>query len=613
MKRTTRRKKRQALNNELDDIDNNRKNKRIKQHFQGIKKVRKGYQARSSMIKDGMGNLLTEEEKVMIQWQTHFEELLNRPAPINPITMETIYGPEVMVENPTLVEIKEAIKSLKNNKSPGKDTIPAEIWKYGGEILEEKIYNLILSIWKEERIPEMWEEGIIIPLHKKGDRLVCNNYRGISLWPTAYKIFTKIIHQRLTPYSESIIGEYQAGFRRGRSTNDQLFTMRQLTERFWEYDKPLIHLFIDYKQAYDSVHRPSMWHILKEMGIPEKLIRLTKACYIHTKCSVRYGRKLSSQFTIRNGLKQGCILSPLLFNVILEKVARTVTSRREGASFRNLSLNCLGYADDIDIITEDLEDTKQLTTIFKETSERIGLSINVDKTKIMEVARAPQLQGMRNLNGMNVEAVESFKYLGMTLTSDGRMDGEVSARMGAASRCYYSLLNLFKRRAISQTTKLRVYNTVVRPILLYGCEVWGLTKTLEKKLEVFENKILRRITGPVYEPETQRWRMRHNWEIREKNNQPHIGQVIKARRIQWAGHVARMGDERMPKRVFVADMIGRRPMGRPRKDWNRCLREDLSDWGLEAEGWMELAQDRREWKSLSRAVMGHRVAQRPVE
>ena len=124
---------------------------------------------------------------------------------------------------------------------------------------------------------------------------------------------------------------------------------------------------------------------------------------------------------------------------------------------------------------------------------------------------------------------------------------------------------------------------------------------------------MRKITGPIFDQETLEWRIHHNWEIRDKTQQPHISQVIKSKRIQLAGHIARMEDTRMPKQMLTTGVVGRRPLGRPRKDWNRCLREDLNREGIELDAWMNLAQDRRGWKRLSRAVMGQRVAQSPLE
>ena len=184
---------------------------------------------------------------------------------------------------------------------------------------------------------------------------------------------------------------------------------------------------------------------MREMGIPHKLIRMTQACYRNTKCSIRYGKKLSSPIEIKTGLKQGCILSPMLFNIMMEKVARTITGRPEGIKYREVTINCLGYADDIDIVTEDLRDTERLTNIFRGTAERIGLGINQEKTKVMEIARRQEMDGNVNIDGMEIEMVDGFKYLGMKIARDGNMKVEINERIGAANRCLYSLLTFLKR------------------------------------------------------------------------------------------------------------------------------------------------------------------------
>ena len=180
---------------------------------------------------------------------------------------------------PTINEVRTAIKELKNNKAPGEDGVVGELLKAGGEYLNDKVYQLILRIWREEKVPRKWKKGIIIPILKKGDKMVCGNYRGITLLSCVYKIFAKILYRRLTPYTNEILGEYQCGFRGGRSTTDHLFTIRQILEKSWEFNINHWHMFVDFKQAYDSVHRPSMWKILREFGIPIKIVNLVKATY----------------------------------------------------------------------------------------------------------------------------------------------------------------------------------------------------------------------------------------------------------------------------------------------------------------------------------------------
>jgi len=131
-------------------------------------------------------------------------------------------------------------------------------------------------------LPEDWKESIIVPIYKKGYKTDCNNYRGISLLPTAYKILSNILLLRLIPYAEEVIGDHQCGFRRNRSTSDHIFCIRQILEKKWEYNEAVHQLFIDFKKAYDSVRREVFYNILIEFGVPKKLVSLIKMCLIET-------------------------------------------------------------------------------------------------------------------------------------------------------------------------------------------------------------------------------------------------------------------------------------------------------------------------------------------
>ena len=178
-------------------------------------------------------------------------------------------------------------------------------------------------------LPEEWKTGIIIPIHKKGDRLNCVNYRGITLLNSAYKILSNILLKRISPYAEDNIGDYQCGFRSNRSTVDQIFTIRQLLEKSWEFNKDVHQLFIDFKQAYDTIIRENIWIAMESMGIPKKLISLTKLCVNNTELCVKIGNQISNKFTVKSGLKQGDGLSPLLFNIVLDMVIRKTASTQK--------------------------------------------------------------------------------------------------------------------------------------------------------------------------------------------------------------------------------------------------------------------------------------------
>jgi hypothetical protein len=176
---------------------------------------------------------------------------------------------------------------LESYKSPGSDQILAELISTGGETLCAEVHKLICSIWNKEELSQQWKVSIIVQIHKKGDETDCNSYQGISLLPDTYKILSNILLARLTPYVNEVIGDYQCGFHRNRSTTNQIFYIQQILEKKWEYNGTVHQLFIDFKKAYDSVKREVLYDILLEFGIPKKLIRLIKMCLMkHTVKSV---------------------------------------------------------------------------------------------------------------------------------------------------------------------------------------------------------------------------------------------------------------------------------------------------------------------------------------
>jgi hypothetical protein len=149
---------------------------------------------------------------------------------------------EPLVPGPSHLEVKIAIAKLKNYESPGSDQILAELIQGGGEILLSVIHKLINSVWNKEELPDQWKESIIIPIHKKGDKIDCNNYHGISLLSTSYKILSNILLLRLSPYIDEIIGDHQCGFRR----NNQLLIRFSALDRYWRKNESTIRQYISY-------------------------------------------------------------------------------------------------------------------------------------------------------------------------------------------------------------------------------------------------------------------------------------------------------------------------------------------------------------------------------
>jgi len=214
--RLLRKKKREWINKLLEKAEEDRTANNARDFYRSIRFFKKTYTPDSIGIKDQAGNIIMEQDKCLKRWREYFFDLLNGELMENDEENEIYMSVQPRIPNPQVGEVIEAIKELKNNKAPGEDGISAEILKAGGLCLAHQIHKLITKIWEQEITPKEWQDAIVIPIHKKGDKTDCNNFRGISLLNVTYKILSKIILKRLEEYSNTIIGEHQTGFVKGR-------------------------------------------------------------------------------------------------------------------------------------------------------------------------------------------------------------------------------------------------------------------------------------------------------------------------------------------------------------------------------------------------------------
>jgi len=311
---------------------------------------------------------------------------------------------------------------------------------------------------------------------------------------------------------------------------------------------------------------------------------------------VRVGQNVSDRFPIRNGLKQGDALSPMLFNFALEYAIRRVQVNQDGLKL-NGTLQLLVYADDVNILGGSIHTLKENAEALVASTREIGMEVSADKTKYMVMSRdqnAGRIHSVR-INNSTFERVEEFKYLGTILTNQNSIMEEIKSRLMLGNACCHSVQNLLSSRLLSKNyiyIYIYIYRTLTLPVVFYGRETWSLTLREERKLRVFENMVLRRIFGPRRDEVKGEWRRLHNEELIDLNSLPNIARVIKCRRMRWAGHVARMGVERTAYRVLVGKPEGTRPLGSPRRRWVDNIELDLQEVGCGYMDWIGLAQDR---------------------
>jgi hypothetical protein len=550
---------------------------------------------KNATIKDKDGETITGDENVANRWMEYFEDLLNvDEEDANDDAAREAVNDRVGDNPITMAELEAAIALTRNNKAPGSDHIPVETIKAGGEPLKILLLELFNKAWSSGVVPDEWNQSVICPIYKnKGDPLDCKNYRGISLMSHAGKIYERILEVRLRAQAEHLLSESQCGFRPGRGTTDQIAALRLFLDKSWEYDINQYICFLDLEKAFDRVPRQKIWEVLYSSGVDPKLLDAIKSTYRNQRSSVLGGK---IYFTVKTGVRQGSVLSPLLFiiymNVIILQVER-----------EDFIAERLGYADDFGQTADTLQKLQEIMNKWDRELTRAGLKLNYNKTEILKVGRAPE-EGEISVNGHTLKETNTFVYLGSKLSSDNLIEVEINNRIAKFTKNVHCLFPLLKEKAIPKDVKICIYTTILRPVLLYGAETWTLTKRLKSKLQASEMRILRLIFGV-----TKRDRIR-NETIRDALKVTSILTVIERSQLRWFGHVMRMDDSRDVKRMYSWDPSvntrRKRPVGRPRKRWKDEIREITSRELESLRDAEELTRDRTEWRSMTRRLTTNR-------
>ena len=409
--------------------------------------------------------------------------------------------------------------------------------------------------------------------------------------------------------------------------------------------------FVDLRKAFDSVPREALWVLLRARGVPAELVALVRELYMDNAVRVAVGPLRSASFSTSSGVRQGCPLSPLLFNVWMDFLCRQVLDacaaagvggfrmayRMDGALVApaqcdaSLQLPLLLYADDVVLLAPDQQSALRTALLHLERAAAMwGMAVNHDKTKVMvcapdegaraaaataeAAARALAASGRQagqedraamagghaacDLQHGTLGLVSSFTYLGGLLEGDGSQDREISRRLGLAAGAFKQLWpRVFKSPRVRLRTKVLLYRAIVLSILLYGAaESWAPTADQLQRLCVFHTTCLRRLLG------VRRSDRVPNSTLFRHAGVPCMEELLRARRLKWLGHVARMGPERVVKQLLFAREVpgGSRPVGRPHLIWADLARADLATRADQLEGrdWYTVAMNRQAWASV---------------
>ena len=284
----------------------------------------------------------------------------------------------------------------------------------------------------------------------------------------------KILQARMQQYVNCELPDVQAHFRKGRGIRDQIANICLIIEKAREFWKNMYFCFMDYAKAFDSVDHNKLWKILKQMGIPDHLTCLFRNLCAGQGATVRTGYGTTDWFQIGKGVHQGCILSPYLFNLHAEYIMRNtgLDEAQGGIKFAGRNINNLRYADDTNLMAESEEQLKSLLMKVKHESGKVGLKLNIQKTKIMASSPITSWQ----IDGETVETMADFIFLGSKITADGDCSHEIKRHLLLGRKVMTNLDSILKSRDITLPTKVHLVKAMVFPVVMYGCESWTVKK-----------------------------------------------------------------------------------------------------------------------------------------
>uniref|UniRef100_A0A3Q3JAD5 Reverse transcriptase domain-containing protein n=1 Tax=Monopterus albus TaxID=43700 RepID=A0A3Q3JAD5_MONAL len=396
-----------------------------KRFWQTVRRLRRGKQCPAKTVYSGGGQLMTSTGDIVGRWKEYFEDLLN-PGAMSSDEEAEAEGSEVD-SSITQAEVTEVVKKLLGGKAPGVDEIRPEYLKSLDVVGLSWLTHLCNVAWQSGTVPLDWQTGVVVPLFKKGDRRVCSNYRGITLLSLPGKVYARVLERRIRPIVEPRIQEEQCGFRPGRGTLDQLYTLFRVAEGSWEFAQPVHMCFVHLEKAFDRVPRSALWGVLREYGVRGPLLRATRSLYDRSRSLVRIAGSKSNLFLVHVGLRQGCPLSPVLFIIFMDRISRR-SQGPEGVWFGDHRISSLLFADDVVLLAPSNQDLQHALGRFAAECEAAGMRISTSKSEAMVLSRKRVACSLQ-VGGEFLPQVEEFKYLGVLFTSEGRMKREIDRRI----------------------------------------------------------------------------------------------------------------------------------------------------------------------------------------
>ena len=420
------RRKKKHFQSSIMDRMNNLYDKNQKAYWQAVKDM-------SDFCRSNDGNPIPVDT-----WIEHFTNLMS-DTNIGPNNDFTQYINSKVINRPAIFneldyritqsEVLKAIKKLKRGKAASVDGILNEMLKDMSPLMVQcvtKLFNGILSVGS---FPDSWRLNLLSTAHKKGSKFVCGNYRGLAIGNNLAKVFCSVLNSRIYDFAmdNNLIPVHQIGFKRKSRPADHILTLKCIIDKYIKKaNGKLFVCFIDLSKAYDRVWREGLFFKLINCGIGGKTINILIDMYKQVKFSLKYNGKMTDYFNSEIGLKQGCVLSPLLFNLYMNDVPSLFKNGCQPVEIDGLSVNILMFADDIVLMSTDPAGLQSCIDNLHNYCTKWKLVINIDKSKVMVFNKSGRSYSGKyqfNIGSAILDIVSEYSYLGIIFQPSGLFTG----------------------------------------------------------------------------------------------------------------------------------------------------------------------------------------------
>ncbi len=386
----------------------------------------------------------------------------------------------------SIAEIEKCIAKIKVGKAVGIDRVSGEMIKASGHVMTgwyQRLFNYILV---EGIYPGVWGVGMIHSIFKAGSRADPNNYRGITVMSCVAKLFSMVLNERLSAFLDKnhVLCQQQIGFKKKARTTDHIFVLRTLIDKFRSSKKfkNLFLCFVDFKKAYDSVWHRGLIYKLLANNIGGQFAKVIEAMYQKIQAQVRLEGSMGEPFSCNIGVRQGDVLSPTLFNLYVNDIPEALPTDEHSPEIGPHKVNCLMYADDLVLISGSATGLQRHLDQLASYCNEWCLNVNTSKTKVMVISRNGHKKAEKfNLGGQELELVMEYKYLGVLMHASGSMRPAQQNIRHRALKALFKLRQLIRGVNVSPGLCLKLFDKLIKPICMYGCEIWANNSLMKTK------------------------------------------------------------------------------------------------------------------------------------